>query len=367
MWRNLLNQHAVVRSFVGIDIGGTFTDLAFVSLDRSTVAVEKVLTTPDNPAIGVVTALKKLRDDYEVDGEDIDAMAHATTLVTNTIIERKGVNTALILTKGHEDIVHIGRETRYSFYDLFAEMPEPLLPRNLCRGVTERTGPDGRIEIPADLSEAEEIIEELALDEVKSLAVCFINSYLNPHHELELERIISQKFPDLSVSISSKIAPELGEFERASTTVANAYVQPIVEDYLKLLTSESRSWGIPTEPIVMLSSGGMATVETAARFPVLAVESGPAAGALLAGLVGELLECSRLVGFDMGGTTAKLSVVHDYEPLIIYGHEVARVARFEPGSGLPLRSAAIELIEIGAGGGSIGRIDELGIAEDWAI
>lgn len=346
---------------LGIDIGGTFTDLVLVDLEARRVHIGKALTTPAEPSRGVMNGLARLIHRASIDPSAIANVIHATTLVTNAIIERKGAKTGLITTQGMRDLLEIGREQKYELYDIFLRLPEPLVPPPLRKEAVERIYSAGEVIVPLDRGAIRETIEELAAAGVESVAVCLLHSYIEPAHELAIEEEIRAAHPEIFVSISAKVAREIREFERASTTVANAYVQPLTERYLEGLRSELTCLGVDGELHIMLSSGGIASVDTAKAIPTRLIESGPAAGAIAAGFYGGLAGESRVLAFDMGGTTAKACLVENGWPETAYSFEVARVHRFKKGSGLPIRAPAVDLIEIGAGGGSIAHLDELGL------
>jgi N-methylhydantoinase A len=345
---------------LGIDIGGTFTDIVIFNPSTGKAYIGKVSTTPDDPADGAVDGLLRLLAAHSIAPEQIGRVVHATTLFTNALIERKGARTGLITTTGFRDTLEIGRERKYELYDLFIEMPRPLVPRMWRREVAERLAPDGTVELPLDTDALLREASALVADGVESLAVVFLHSYANAVHEQAAAEVLARQFPQLSVSVSSDIAPEIREYPRTSTTVANAYVRPLAERYLDRLETRLRKLGISGGFFLMLSSGGLTHIAEAKRAPVQLLESGPAAGALAGAWFGCSAGLERVLAFDMGGTTAKLALVDGGEPLVAWGFEAARAKRFLRGSGLPIQIATIELIEIGAGGGSIGRQSELG-------
>lgn len=345
---------------VGVDIGGTFTDLLLVSGNGRAV-IDKTLTTPEDPSLAVETALRHaLESGLAAPGEK-GTLVHGTTLVTNAIIERKGAATALLTTAGFRDALEIGREHRYELYDLNLEMPRPLVPRYLRFDVPERVAADGSVLKPLDENFVRRLVAELRDKGIRAIAVCYLNSFRNPAHERRTAEIMAEVAPSVRVSLSSEVVSEIREFQRTSTTVANVYVQELVENYLKGLEHRLERLGFAGSFFVMLSSGGVATVETAARFPVRLLESGPAAGALAAAHLGSRAGHPNLLSFDMGGTTAKLCVVDHGTPLKAHEFEVDRRYRFRRGSGLPIKIQVIDMIEIGAGGGSIARVDALGL------
>jgi len=345
-------------SRIAVDIGGTFTDLVLIRGGR-VAATEKVLTTPSDPSLGVETGVARLLRDARP--EDVVEVVHGTTLVSNTLIERKGATTGLIATRGFRDLLTIRRELRYDLYDLFLEMPDPLVPRRLRWELSERVWADGSVGQPLDLDEVRNVARRIEREGVDALAICLLHSYVKPEHERRVAEALRKALPDVAVSLSSEVSPELGEYQRTSTTVANAYVLPLVTRYLESLQKRLDALGLSAPLHIMLSTGGLTTVEIAARFPVRLLESGPAAGVLSAGFWGSLGGHRNVLAFDMGGTTAKAALIENNEPLIARDHEAARVYRFAKGSGLPLRIPAIDLIEIGAGGGSIARVGPFGL------
>jgi len=349
------------RYRLGVDIGGTFTDVVLLDTEAQRTYVGKVLTTPDSPADAVIEGLRKILSEHKAPPEAIDNPIHGTTLVTNAIIERNGAKTALITTKGFRDAVEIGTEKRYDLFDLFMEKPEPLAPRALRFEVTERLDPDGNVLTPLDEAEAKDVIGGLRNMGVEAIAVTLLHSFLNPAHERRIEALIREQDPAILTSISSEVSPEIREHPRTSTTLANAYVRPLMRTYLELLSRRIRDEGIRTELYIMLSNGGIATVETAESFPIRLIESGPAAGAMAAAHIGNQLALKDLISFDMGGTTAKTCFIENGRPTTVTEFEVARVYQFRKGSGLPVKVPVIDMIEIGAGGGSIARVDDLGL------
>lgn len=345
---------------LGIDIGGTFTDLVIHDPRDGRAVIWKESTTPDDPARGAIEGTRKVLQKAGAGPEQIGRVVHATTLFTNALIERKGAKTGLLTTAGFRDVLEIGRERKYELYDLFIEMPKPLVPRPWRREAMERLAPDGSVEKKLDVDAAIAEVAGLVKDGVESLAICFLHAYANPAHERAIGAAVAERFQNLSISLSSDVAPEIREYLRASTTVANAYIRPLAELYLERLEQALRAEGIPGGLFLMLSNGGLTHVSEAKRAPVQLLESGPAAGALAGAWFGRNAGLDRVLAFDMGGTTAKLALVDDGEPLVAYGFEAAREKRFMRGSGLPIQIATVELIEIGAGGGSIARKSDLG-------
>ena len=345
---------------VGIDIGGTFTDMLLVGEDNVAV-IGKTLTTPGDPSRAVEIALRPALQNGAVKPGERGTLIHGTTLVTNALIERKGALTALLTTEGFRDAVEIGREHRYELYDLNLDLPKPLVPRHLRFDVPERMAADGSVLKPLDESFVRALVAELRDKGIQAIGICYLNSFRNPIHERRTAEIIAEAAPKIRVSLSSEVVAEIREFQRTSTTLANVYVQERVADYLGQLQRRLDRIGFSGSFFVMLSSGGIATPETSARFPVRLLESGPAAGALAAAHAGALSGHRDLLSFDMGGTTAKLCVIEDGQPLKTHEFEVDRVYRFRKGSGLPVRIPVIDMIEIGAGGGSIARVDSMGL------
>ncbi len=349
------------RYRVGVDIGGTFTDLIVLDMQTGEFQVGKVLTTPEDPSVAVEKVLVETLQRSEIQPADLLHVIHGTTLVTNAIIERKGAATALLTTEGFRDSIEIGRENRYDLYDLMLERPTPLVPRYLRFDVPQRTLADGTSDIRLDEAYVERLARELATRGIEAVAVVFLHSFTAPGDEQAARAIIQRTAPGLRVSLSSDVVPEIREFERASTTVANVYVQGLAERYLRELERRLGKLGFEGSFFLMLSSGGIATVDTAVRHPIRLLESGPAAGALAAAAYGAAINRPELLSFDMGGTTAKICVISDGQPQIAHQMEVDRKYRFKKGSGLPVKIPVIEMIEIGTGGGSIARIDALNL------
>ena len=345
---------------LGIDIGGTFTDLVIHDPRDGRAVIWKESTTPDDPARGAIEGTRKVLAKAGATPDQIGRVVHATTLFTNALIERKGAKTGLLTTAGFRDVLEIGRERKYELYDLFIEMPKPLVPRPWRREAMERLAPDGSVEKKLDIDAALAEVAALVKEGIESLAICFLHAYANPAHERAIGAAVAERFQNLSISLSSDVAPEIREYLRASTTVANAYIRPLAELYLERLEQALRAEGIPGGLFLMLSNGGLTHVSEAKRSPVQLLESGPAAGALAGAWFGRNAGLDRVLAFDMGGTTAKLALVDDGEPLVAYGFEAAREKRFMRGSGLPIQIATVELIEIGAGGGSIAKKSDLG-------
>ena len=346
---------------LAIDIGGTFTDIVVYDHARAQSLSHKELTTPDAPHKGVVSGIKRLFKEHEIPYSKVVRVVHATTLFTNALIERKGAVTGLITTAGFRDTLEMQREHKYELYDLFIELPKPLVRRALRVEVKERMNVDGAPDAALDEKELLARAKGLRDAGVTSVAVVFLHAYANPAHERRAGELLREACPDLFVSLSSDVSPQIREFERTSTTVANAYIKPLADSYLELMSREIAGLGITAPLFMMLSNGGLTHIDEAKRVPIQLLESGPAAGALAGAFFGARSNVSDVLAFDMGGTTAKLSIIDKGEPLIAYRFEASRQKRFAEVSGLPLNISTVELIEIGAGGGSIAGIDTLGL------
>lgn len=344
---------------LGIDIGGTFTDIVLYNHADARVFSHKELTTPEEPTTGAIRGVQTLLEREQVKGSQVSRIVHATTLFTNALIERRGVKTGLITTAGFRDTLEMRREFKFDLYDLFIEMPATLVPREARFEAIERVRADGAVDTPLDESSVREAAKGLVEQGVESVAVTFLHAYANPDHERRARDILKKEFPELYVSISSEVAPQIREYERTSTTVANAYVLPIADQYLKRLEQQLKELGIGCPLLMMLSNGGLTHVGEARRFPVQLLESGPAAGAIAAAYFSKRSGIKDVLAFDMGGTTAKLAIVEDNQPLLAHSFEAAREKRFATGSGLPINISTVELIEIGAGGGSIAHLDSM--------
>lgn len=351
----MTSKPASVR--LAADIGGTFTDIVVEAGDRLLTA--KVLTTPQAPEIAVVEGARGVLSDAGLSFADIDVFLHGTTLATNAIIERKGARTALIATEGFRDVVEIADESRYDQYDVFIQKPSPLVPRALRFTVPERLDVEGQVRLSLDEPAVRRVAEELKRREIQAVAIAFIHAYANPVHEERAGAIVKEVCPGIEVTLSNEVCPEAREYERTSTAIANAYVQPLMAGYLKRLAEAFAKEGYRNQIHLMTSGGSLASLETARRFPVRLVESGPAGGAILAAGIAEERGEDKILSFDMGGTTAKICLIEDGEPLKARSFEVDRTARFMKGSGLPVRIPVIEMVEIGAGGGSIAKVDDL--------
>ncbi|MGI4796202.1 MAG: hydantoinase/oxoprolinase family protein [Janthinobacterium lividum] len=347
-------QHARLA----VDIGGTFTDLALEHAGGRVTA--KVLTTPSQPERGVLDGVAAILAQAGMGPGDIDIVVHGTTLATNAIIERKGAVTALITTEGFRDVLALGNESRYDQYDLNITLPQPLVPRYLRLPVPERLDNEGNVLLALDEAAVLALVPVLKREGVESIAVGFLHSYVNPAHERRVGALLAEAMPGVPISLSSDVSPEMREWERFSTTAANAYVQPLIAGYLRRLEAGLVAMGLTAPLFLMLSGGGLTTVETACRFPIRLVESGPAGGALFAADIARQCGLAQVLSFDMGGTTAKVCLIDDFQPQASRTFEVARVGRFKKGSGLPLRIPVIEMVEIGAGGGSVAGVDAMG-------
>lgn len=339
---------------LAFDIGGTFTDFAVCDPTTGHVRIWKIPTTPADPAVAVLRSLTEESARGAVRPAAIDGVLHATTIGTNAILQRRGARTALVTTRGFRDILLIGRQKRPDTNDLYLDKPVPLVPRSQIIEVTERLGPDGAAITPLDEADAEGVARRIRDDGYDSVAVVFLHAYANPAHEQLMAAILRRVAPDVPVSLSSTISPQFREYERSSTTVANAYIQPIVGRYLDRLRGSMAGLGVQAGLSVMQSNGGLVSAELASTYPVRIVESGPAAGVLMCASVGEEEGFDHVMTFDMGGTTAKLGAIDDGMPAVTPTYEVDAV-NYRRGSGLPLNVTAIELLEIGAGGGSIAR------------
>ena len=343
---------------LAVDIGGTFTDLVLALPDRSLSA--KVLTTSDAPERAVLEGTAAILTQAGIGAADLALVIHGTTLATNALIERKGARTALVTTDGFRDSLEIAYEHRFEQYDLYMERPEPLVARPWRFEVPERVAADGTVLLPMDDAAVDRIGAAAKKDGAEAIAICFLHAYQNGAHEKRARDILSRYFSPEVIAISSEVCPEIREYERTSTTVANAYVLPLMERYLRQLEDGLKAIGSTAPLLLIMSSGGITTVETARRFPIRLVESGPAGGAILAQMIAAESGISRALSFDMGGTTAKITLIDDMKPQQARHFEIARAARFVKGSGIPVRIPVIDMVEIGAGGGSIARVDGLG-------
>ena len=343
---------------LAVDIGGTFTDLVLALPDRSLSA--KVLTTSDAPERAVLEGAAAILAQAGISAADLALVIHGTTLATNALIERKGARTALVTTDGFRDSLEMAYEHRFEQYDLYMERPEPLVARPWRFEVPERVAADGTVLLQMDEAAVERIGAAAKAAGAEAIAICFLHAYQNDAHERRARDILARYFAPEVIAISSEVCPEIREYERTSTTVANAYVLPLMERYLRRLEDGLKAIGSAAPLLLIMSSGGITTVETARRFPIRLVESGPAGGAILAQMIAAESGISRALSFDMGGTTAKITLIDDMKPQQARHFEIARAARFVKGSGIPVRIPVIDMVEIGAGGGSIARVDGLG-------
>jgi N-methylhydantoinase A len=343
---------------LGVDIGGTFTDVALEIGDRRYTA--KGLTTSRAPEQGVLAMLRAVIAEAAIAPGDVQLIIHGTTLATNALIERKGAKTALLTTEGFRDVVEIRHENRFEQYDINIDLPPPLVPRRLRLPVRERIDAQGAVLIPLEDDSVTRAINTLAGQDIEAVAVGFLHSFTNPDHERRVGDAIARRLPNVPVSLSSEVSPEMREYERFSTACANAYLQPLIGSYVTKLESELAKAGFSCPMLLMTSGGGVTTTDTAVRFPVRLVESGPAGGAIFAACIARQHGLDHVVSFDMGGTTAKICFIDKARAQTARVFEVARIYRFIKGSGLPLRIPVIEMVEIGAGGGSIVSVDALG-------
>jgi N-methylhydantoinase A len=352
-----MKQRARISARLAADIGGTFTDVVLEHAGRRHSA--KVLTTPRAPEEGMLAGIGQVLQAAALSPANIGVLIHGTTLATNALIERKGAKTALLTTAGFRDVLEMGYEKRYEHYDLELELPAPLVPRELRFPILERMTAKGIVDTPLDEQGLRAVIGKLKSNGVEAVAIGFLHSYVNDAHERRVAKILEEEIPNLSVTLSSAVCPEIREYERFSTACANAYVQPLMASYLARLAGELKHRGFACPLYLMTSGGGLTTLETARRFPVRLVESGPAGGAILSAGIAREAGLKDVLSFDMGGTTAKICFIGEGRPEQSRKFEVARVWRNLKGSGLPVRIPVTEMVEIGAGGGSIARLDEL--------
>ncbi|MEE2694134.1 MAG: hydantoinase/oxoprolinase family protein [Pseudomonadota bacterium] len=343
---------------LGIDIGGTFTDLALETVDGR--FMQKILTTPMAPEKAVIEGIHNILRDARIDASSLALVIHGTTLATNAIIERKGARTALLVTEGFRDSVEMAYENRFEQYDVNVERPPALVPRHLRWPIRERVGPGGEIWEPLIEQNVENILPLIEREEIESIAVGFLHAYANNVHEARVAELLAKFRPDISLSLSSEVCPEVREYERLSTTCANAYVRPLMARYLAALEQEFRGIGVTCPLFLMMSSGGLTTLEVGVKYPIRLIDSGPAGGAILAGQIASACGADGAISFDMGGTTAKICLIDGGIAQTSRGFEVARAYRHTKGSGLPIRIPVVEMVEIGAGGGSLVRVDSMG-------
>jgi len=344
---------------IGADVGGTFTDIV-IEFDDGSYSSTKVLTTQTAPEVGILDGISRIVDQEGVSLGDVDQIIHGTTLATNALIERRGAKTALVTTAGFRDVVETRTESRFEQYDLDIVLPSPLIERADRHVVTERLNARGDVLVPFDEDGARALVERIAAGGYESVAVGFIHSYVNPVNEQRFRDLLLAELPDIACSISSAVSPQMREFERFNTVCANAYVQPLMASYLMRLRDELAVRGAACPLHLIHSGGGLMSVESAAAFPVRLVESGPAGGAIFAADLAKRYGRDRVLSFDMGGTTAKIALIENHTPATATTFEVDRTARFKKGSGMPISIPVIEMIEIGAGGGSIASVDSLG-------
>jgi len=350
-----------MRFELGFDIGGTFTDFALLNMETGELEIFKALTTADEPEVGALDGLDRFLAQLQMRHDQLLNICHGTTLVANTLIEKKGALVGLLTTAGFRDILEMRSEQRYAIYDLFLQYPPPLSPRYLRRGIRERIDRDGNILTPVCEEDVQGAIADFKRAGVDAIAIACLHSYRNPANELRIAALVKAAWSDISLTLSSDVAPEIREYERTSTTAANAYVLPLMSRYLKRLDARLAATGFGGNFFLMLSSGATALASAARSQPIRLVESGPAAGALAAAYYGRLAGHEDLISFDMGGTTAKVALIQDGAPSVASNLEVARVHRFTKGSGYPLQFPTVDILESGAGGGSIAWVDQLGL------
>ena len=348
-------QKQAVR--LGVDIGGTFTD---VVLERGGALFStKVLTTYRAPEEAIVEGMARVCAQAQVNPGEITQIIHGTTLATNALIERRGAKTALITTEGFRDVIEMRTESRFEQYDLNLTLPPPLLPRNFRYTITERMQADGQVLRPINRAEIEALVGEIKQAGFESIAVGFLHSYVNDAHERLVAEVVSEKMPGAMLSLSCEVSPQMREYERFNTTIANAYIKPLMKTYLGRLKGRLNSEGARCPIFLMHSGGGIISLENAAEFPVRLVESGPAGGAVFAAHIAARHQIDKVLSFDMGGTTAKICLIKDQTPKTARVFEVARSYRFKKGSGMPISIPVIDMVEIGAGGGSLAHVDSL--------
>ncbi|MGZ0229155.1 MAG: hydantoinase/oxoprolinase family protein, partial [Acidimicrobiales bacterium] len=343
---------------LGVDVGGTFTDIV-LEVD-ATFTSTKVLTTHDAPERGMLAGIDSVLADASITIGSLETIIHGTTLATNALIERRGAHTAFVTTAGFRDVIETRTESRFEQYDLNIVLPLPLIERQHRFVLNERMGADGTPLVPFDHDDAKQLIEVLRAGDYDAIAIGLLHSYVNPEHENAFRKLLSAALPDVAISTSAEVSPQMREFERFNTVCANAYVQPLMASYLDRLGAELGRRGATCPVYLMHSGGGLMSLESAAKFPVRLVESGPAGGAIFAADIAERYGLDRVLSFDMGGTTAKICLIEDSTPRTAKSFEVARTHRFTKGSGMPISIPVIEMIEIGAGGGSIASVDVLG-------
>ena len=344
---------------IGADVGGTFTDIVIEVADGS-YSSTKVLTTHDAPEVGILDGIGRIAAQENIDLRDVTQIIHGTTLATNALIERRGAKTALVTTDGFRDVIETRTESRFEQYDLNIVLPTPLIQRADRHVISERLNARGEILVPFDENGARSLVEHIGTEGYQSVAVGFIHSYVNPTNELRFRELLLAELPGIAVSISSEVSPQMREYERFNTVCANAYVQPLMASYLVRLRDELAARGATCPLYLIHSGGGLMSVESAAAFPVRLVESGPPAVPSSPPISPPATAATRVLSYDMGGTTAKIALIEDFTPATAKTFEVDRTARFKKGSGMPISIPVIEMIEIGAGGGSIASVDSLG-------
>ena len=342
---------------LGVDIGGTFTDVVLEKLGETFSS--KVLTTYAAPETAIIDGLHQVCQKADIKPEEIGQIIHGTTLATNALIERRGAKTALITTNGFRDVIEMRTESRFEQYDLNLNLPDPLLPRQMRFTVDERVDANGDVLIPLQRADVEAVVEQIAVAGFESVAVGLIHSYLNPAHEQMVRDVLREKLPDVAISISSEVSPQMREFERFNTVVANAYIKPLMASYLGRLEARLAGEGVNCRIFLMHSGGGIISIKNAADFPVRLVESGPAGGAVFAANIAARYGLDKVLSFDMGGTTAKICLIKNQTPKTSRVFEVARTYRFKKGSGMPISIPVIDMVEIGAGGGSLAHVDSM--------
>jgi N-methylhydantoinase A len=342
---------------MGVDIGGTFTDVV-IEVESKQFST-KVLTTYIAPENAIIDGLHQVCAKAGVAPSDIGQIIHGTTLATNALIERRGAKTALITTKGFRDVIEMRTESRFEQYDLNLTLPEPLIPRQSRFSISERVDATGGVLVDLNRAEVEAVADQLNAAGYESIAVGLIHSYLNPYHERMVRDVLAEKLPDVMVSLSSEVSPQMREYERFNTVVANAYIKPLMKSYLGRLKGRLEDEGANCSVFLMHSGGGIISIESAADFPVRLVESGPAGGAVFAANTAARYGLDKVLSFDMGGTTAKICLIKNQTPKTSRVFEVARTYRFKKGSGMPISIPVIDMVEIGAGGGSLAHIDSM--------
>jgi N-methylhydantoinase A len=345
------------KNRLGVDIGGTFTDVVLET--GGTQFSTKVLTTYTAPEDAIIAGMKQVCDKAGIDAASIGQIIHGTTLATNALIERRGAKTALITTKGFRDVIEMRTESRFEQYDLNLTLPEPLLERQCRYVVSERISATGDVLIPLDVAEVEALADQIEAAGYRSVAVGLIHSYLNDSHERAIREVLAKRLPDVMVSLSSEVSPQMREYERFNTVVANAYIKPLMKSYLGRLAGRLAAAGADCPIFLMHSGGGIISIDSAAEFPVRLVESGPAGGAVFAADIAARHALDKVLSFDMGGTTAKICLIRNQTPKTARVFEVARTYRFKKGSGMPISIPVIDMVEIGAGGGSLAHLDAM--------